>query len=80
MRQRAKANGSNVAAEIRNTVDAYLAGVTSDELALLDAATKNTETLLAEMSGILDDVNHKAERIFAEMARLRGGDPENLPK
>lgn len=80
LQQRAKANGSNVAAEIRNAVDAYLAGVTADELALLDAATKNTETLLAAMNEMLDDVNHRAERIFAEMARLRGGDPESLFK
>ncbi|MBC7943844.1 MAG: ribbon-helix-helix protein, CopG family [Burkholderiales bacterium] len=80
LQQRAKANGSNVAEEIRNAVDAYLAGVTSDELALLDAATKRTEALLAEMNEMLDGVNRKAERIFAEMAKLRGGDPENLPQ
>ncbi len=73
-------HGSNVAEEIRNAVDAYLAGVTSDEFALLDAATKNTEALLAAMSEMLDDVNQKAERVFAEMTGLRGGGPESLPE
>ena len=80
LQQRAKVNGSNVAEEIRNAVDAYMAGVTCEELALLDAATKNTEVLLAEMSEMLKDVNHNAERIFVEMEKLRGTDPGSVPR
>lgn len=76
LQQRAKANGSNVAEEIRNAVDAYLSGISAEELALLDAATKGAERTLAEMSAMLDATNRKAERIFAEMAVLRGGYPE----
>ena len=76
LQQRAKANGTNVAEEVRNAVDAYLSGITLDELALLDAATKNTAAMLAEMNDMAEVMNRKAERIFAAMAALRGDYPE----
>ncbi len=76
LQQRAKAKGTNVAEEVRSAVDAYLAGVTTDELALLDAATKSTGVMLAEMTAMLEDTNRKVEGVFAEMAALRGDYPE----
>jgi gamma-glutamylcysteine synthetase len=76
LQARARANKSNVAEEVRKAVDAYLTGVTAEELELLDAATKNVEVMLAEMAAALDATNRKAERIFAEMAALHGGVPE----
>lgn len=76
LRERAKANGSNLAEEIRHAVDAYLSGITPDELALLDAATRHAQTTLAEMSAMLEETNRKADRVFAEMERMRGSRPE----
>ena len=76
LQQRAKSKGTNVAEEVRSAVDAYLAGITSEELALLDAATQNAEKMLAEMSQLLADTNRKASSVFAEMAKLRGGYPQ----
>jgi hypothetical protein len=80
LQRRAKANNTNLAEEVRSAVDAYLAGVNSDELALLDAATRTAEAMLAEMAGMLENTNRKADRIFAEMAALRGGYPEGAGK
>lgn len=76
LKERAKARGSNLAEEIRNAVDAYLSGVTLEELELLDMVTKQAESHIVEMSAMLDATNHKADRIFAELEKLRGG-PEN---
>ena len=76
LQQRAKANGTNVAEEVRSAVDAYLSGITADEIELLDAATKHTAALFAEMNAMADAMNRKSTRIFAEMAKLRGGYPE----
>jgi hypothetical protein len=76
LQQRARDNGTNVAEEVRNAVDAYLAGVTQQELALLDEATKRTESMLAEMAALCDSTNRKAARVFAQMAALRGGYPD----
>lgn len=76
LQQRAKAHGTNVAEEIRNAVDSYLAGMTAEEIQLLDVATRSAEAMLIEMQDMLEETNRKAGRIFQEMARLRGGYPE----
>lgn len=78
LRQRAQAKGTNVAEEIRSAVDAYLSGVTSEELDLLDAVTRQTQADIAEMAEQLDETNRKADRIFAELEQLRGGRPPDL--
>ena len=76
LKKRAKARGSNMAEELRSAVDAYLSGVSPDELALLDAATSQAEGAIAEMNAMLDETNRKAKRIFAELATLRGAHPD----
>jgi hypothetical protein len=76
LQQRAKANGTNVAEEVRHAVDAYLAGVTQQELALLDEATRRAETMLADMAAMCEATNRNAARVFAQMAALRGGWPD----
>jgi hypothetical protein len=73
LKQRAKANGTNVAEEIRNAVDAYLSGVTPDELELLDAATRQAERDIAEMNTMLAATNRRAQAVFAELEALRSG-------
>lgn len=73
LKERAKAKGTNLAEEIRSAVDAYLSGVTPEELALLDAASRQAESAIAEMSAMLEATNRKAARIFAELDKLRAG-------
>ena len=75
LKERAKANGTNVAEEIRKAINAYLSGVTSEELELLDAATKQAESAIAEMNEMLGATNRKAGLIFAELDKLRDGRP-----
>jgi len=76
LQQRAKAHGTKVAEEIRAAVTAYLQGVTPEELELLDSATREAEKHLKDMAEQLVAVNRKAQTVFDEMARLRGGYPE----
>ena len=75
LKERAQAKGTNVAEEIRRAVDAYLCGVRPEELELLDAATKQAAGMIAEMSDMLEATNRKADRIFAELEKLRGDRP-----
>jgi hypothetical protein len=72
LRARALARGTNVAEEIRNAVDAYLSGVTAEELELLDAATRQAAVDIAEMTALLDGANARAEAVLAELDRLGG--------
>jgi hypothetical protein len=71
LQARAQANNTNVAEEVRRAVDAYLAGVTSDELALLDQATKQAQTLLTEMGKTLEATNAHLRKVFSERERLK---------
>jgi hypothetical protein len=72
LRERARAKGTNVAEEIRNAVDAYLSGVSPEELDLLEIATRKAQSDIAEMVELLDATNRKADEIFAQLERLRG--------
>lgn len=76
LRDRAKHKGTNLAEEIRSAVDAYLSGVTSEELELLDAATQRAQADIDAMTAMLDATNRRAELIFKELEKLRGGRPE----
>jgi hypothetical protein len=75
LKERAKAKGTNVAEEIRNAIDAYLTGVSPEELELLEIAARQAASGIAEMNAMLEATNRKADRVFAEMAKLRGGHP-----
>lgn len=76
LQARAKARKTNLAEEVRSAVDSYLSGVTPDELNMLDAATRQAETMLVDMAATLDAINAKAAATFAELATLRGSAPE----
>lgn len=78
LKDRAAANGTSVAEEIRNAVDAYLGGVTQDDLKLLDAATRQAQGAIAEMNQMLAATNRRADQVFAELERLRGSAPQGL--
>lgn len=67
LQARAKAHGTKVAEEVRRAVDAYLAGVTPEELGALDAGTRRAAKHLAEMAAELDRVNARLDAAFANL-------------
>lgn len=75
LQRRARAKGTRLAEEIRSAVDAYLAGVSAEELVLLDAATREAERHLDAMASDLKRLNPKVDRTLAEMDRLRVQSP-----
>lgn len=72
LKERAKMKGTNLAEEIRTAVDAYLSGVTLEEIELLDVATKHAQKSISEMNEMLRKTNLKANKIFAELEKLKG--------
>jgi hypothetical protein len=75
LQKKAKAKGTKVAEEVRSAVDAYLAGVTAEELELLDATTREAEKHLDAMCADLDRVNKRLDTAFAELAKIRAQSP-----
>ena len=75
LQRRAKAKGTKVAEEIRKAIDAYLAGVTAEELELLDAATRTAKVQLDEMVAELEGVNRRVDAALDEMDRIRAESP-----
>ncbi|HJU20921.1 MAG TPA: hypothetical protein VJ891_00300 [Casimicrobiaceae bacterium] len=72
LQAKAKANGTKVAEEVRRAVDAYLAGLSPDELRLLDEGTRKAERHLKEMVHDLDRINARLDGAFAQLRRKRG--------
>jgi len=73
LQARAKTNNTNVAEEVRRAVDAYLGGVTTEEVELLDQATRQAKELLLQMSQTLETTNAHLRDVFAQRDRLRAG-------
>lgn len=71
LQARAKANGTKVAEEVRRAVDAYLAGISPEDLLLLDEGTRKAERHLSEMADELDRVNARLDATIAELDRHR---------
>ena len=71
LQARAKANGTKVAEEVRRAVDAYLAGISPEDLRLLDEGTRRAQLHFAEMASELDRVNAKLDAAFAQLDRRR---------
>ena len=71
LRAKAKANGTKVAEEVRRAVDAYLAGISQEDLRLLDIGTRRAQQNLAEMAADLDRLNSTLDAAFAQLARSR---------
>jgi hypothetical protein len=72
----AAARGTKVAEEVRRAVDAYVTGVSPEELRLLDAGTRCAGEHLQAMAG---DIDRRLVRIetCAEIAAAR---PAGIPK
>lgn len=71
LQKKALAKGTKVAEEIRSAVDAYLAGVTTEELELLDSVSRQAARELQAMSESLDATNRKLDAVFDELKHLR---------
>lgn len=72
--RRAQQRNTKVAAEIRSAVDAYLAGVTPQELELLDAATRHAQAEIAGMVKTVDQIVASHAAFLRDMRRLRKGE------
>ena len=75
LQAKARAHGTKLAEEVRRAVDAYLAGVSPEDLSLLDAGSRKAARHLAEMSDELDRINARLDATFATLshARRKGG-------
>lgn len=69
--RRARQRKTKVAAEIREAIDAYLTGVTPQELELLDTATRRAGQEIDAMLEIAGEIAASHERFLKDMARLR---------
>ena len=69
LQARAKANGTKVAEEVRRAVDAYLAGISPEDLRLLDTGTRKAAAHLSEMAAELDRVTSRLDAAFAQLDR-----------
>jgi hypothetical protein len=68
---RAKEIGRKPSEAIRDAIDAYVAGVTVDDLKLLDIATKKAEKDLKEMVVTFDAGQKRATKFFAEINKIK---------
>ncbi len=68
---RAKEIGRKPSEAIRDAIDAYVAGVTIDDLKLLDVATQRAEKDLKEMVKVLDAGQKRAKAFFAEIEKIK---------
>lgn len=68
LQRRARENGTKVAEEIRRAVDAYLAGISPEELRLLDEGTRKAEKHIKEMAGELDCINARLDVAIARLS------------
>ena len=73
LQERAHAKGAKVAEEIRNAVDVYLTGITSEDLELLDAASHQAAIEFKSMSASLDATNKKLDAVFRELEKIQAG-------
>lgn len=69
--RKAKSNGTNLSIEVRHAIDTYLAGVSTDELKLLDAATRRAKTDIDDVNAILDHAQIRAEKFFSDIELLK---------
>jgi len=67
----AKQRRTKLAAEIRAAIDAYLAGVTPQDLEILNAATRKARQEIDAMVRTADEIVASHTRFAREMARLR---------
>jgi plasmid stability protein len=70
---RAKQKGGSMSSEIRQAITMYLSDVSPTELAVLDAATRQAEKDIEEMTASMERTIALLDRTFAEIESIRGG-------
>lgn len=75
LEQLAAKNHSNLSVEVRKAIDVYKAGLSLDELHLLDVATQRAQVDIAAMNEILEAGLARAEKFFAEIERIKAETP-----
>jgi hypothetical protein len=73
--KRAQQRKTKVAAEIRSAVDAYLAGVTPQELDVLDATTRRAKEEIDAMVTTAEGIVASHAGFLREMRKLRKESP-----
>ena len=67
LQAKARAHGTKVAEEVRRAVDAYLAGISPEDLHLLDLGTRKAARHLEEMANELERINARLDATFAQL-------------
>jgi hypothetical protein len=75
LEKQAKANGSNLSAEMRSAIELYKAGVSLPDLELLDLATRKAKEDLDAINATLDGGQSRAELFFAQIESIKAGAP-----
>lgn len=68
---RARRNRTSLSVEARKAIEAYNAGLSIDELRLLDEATRKASEDIDGMIAILDAGAVRSKRFFAAIGKLR---------
>jgi len=68
LQAKARAHGTKLAEEVRRAVDAYLAGMSPEELRLLDEGSRRAARHLSEMSQELDRINARLDEAFSQLS------------
>ena len=71
LQARAKRNRTSLSVEARKAIEAYAAGLSVEELRLLDEATRKAKRDIDEMSAVLDAGVARSKRFFAAIERIR---------
>ena len=74
LQAKARARGTKLAEEVRRAIDVYLAGVSPEELELLDAGSRRAARQLSEMTQELDRINAHLGESFAMLSQHRARD------
>ena len=71
LQARAKRNRTSLSVEARKAIEAYNAGISVDELRLLDEATRKASRDIDEMIAVLDAGAARSKRFFSAIEKIR---------
>jgi hypothetical protein len=71
LQARAKRNRTSLSVEARKAIEAYNAGLSVEELRMLDDATRKARRDIDEMIAVLDAGAARSKRFFAAIEKIR---------
>ncbi len=71
LQARAKRNRTSLSVEARKAIEAYNAGISVDELRLLDEATRKASQEFDEMIAVLDAGAARSKRFFSAIEKIK---------